>query len=177
MNKLRTILLTAGTFSGIGLLLALPSVLPVTTAAADATVNVAQAVVETVSAPFTPSIDTSRLSKWRIDFDRTVSTDPIRESIVTKIAGGKLTEVHVVETASGIYSSDALGDPHVLYPGVHRTRVSDASLTLQVLDGNRWVTFSPLTAGSFVSLTPFEGGARLVTDGLACSLVGRTMRC
>lgn len=177
MNTLRTILLTAGTFSGIGLLLALPSVLPVTTAAADATVNVVEAVAESVSAPFTPRIDTGRLVKWRVDFDSSVSTDPIRESIVTKIAGGVRTQVHVVETASGIYSSDALGDPHVLYPGVHRTRVSDAALSLQLLDGNRWIEVSPLSAGSFASLTPFEGGARLVTDGIACSIIGRTVRC
>lgn len=177
MTKLRTILLTAGTFSAIGLLLALPSVLPVTSAAADAGVTVVQAVAETVADPFTETIDTSRLVKVRVSVDPGISIVPLRESVVRKIAGGRLTEVRIVETATGIYSSDALGDPHVLYPGVNRTRIREAELSLQLLDGNRWVSVSPITAGSFASLTPFEGGARLVTDGLACSIIGRTIRC
>ena len=48
-----------------------------------------------------------------------MSADVQRTASVTKIEHGRKSNVSIVTTLSGTYSSDAITSPHVLYPGIH----------------------------------------------------------
>ena len=179
VNNLRTIVLTGGTITAVALLFAIPSVLPTATATAAATGEMIQNVAEEARQSATPPIDTSRLAKWSYTLDPSVSIEPLRESTVTKIAGGKVTTVHVVETATGVYSSDALDNPHVLYPGIHRSRAThpDAGTGLLLLNDRRWVAAVPVAANSIVTVLPFDGGKLIVRDGFSCVVTKTLSTC
>ena len=174
LDNLRTIVLTAATITGVALLFAVPSVLPAASATAANTGAMIQTVSDDARQALAPPIDTGRLVKWDFRLDPSVSVEPIRESVVTKIAGGRVTTVHVVETVSGVYSSDAMEDPHVLYPGIARSRAKTDDGGVLLLDGRRWVSAIPVAANSFVSVLPYEGGQLVVRDGVACT-VTRTL--
>lgn len=177
LDKLRTIVLTAATITGVALLFAVPSVMPAASATAAATGAMIQTVSEQARQTVAPPIDTARLVKWDFEVDPSVSVEPIRESVITKIAGGRVTKVHVVETATGIYSSDAMEDPHVLFPGIHRSRVKTDGGGILLLDDRRWVSAIPVAANSFVSVLPYEGGRLVVRDGAACTVTRTLSTC
>ncbi|MCD7059298.1 hypothetical protein [Pelagibacterium xiamenense] len=56
------------------------------------------------------------------DYDVTaedwVSLEPTSTASVRKIGYGKVTEVNIATTATGVYSSDAIVSPYVQYPGI-----------------------------------------------------------
>ena len=54
----------------------------------------------------------------QVTFDNSVSTEPTGALGIEKIAFGRVSHVNIVTTSSGVYSSDGLASPHVLYPGV-----------------------------------------------------------
>lgn len=63
--------------------------------------------------------DTKRLRKFDILIDDSmVSTEVQHTEIVKKIGFGKRSIVTIVTTPTGTYSSDAITDPHVRYPGI-----------------------------------------------------------
>lgn len=179
MTNLRTIVLTGATITAVALLFAIPSVWPAATATAAATGEMIETVSTEAGQNLAPPIDTSRLVKWDFAVAPSVSVEPLRESVVTKIAGGKLTTVHVVETATGVYSSDALDDPHILYPGIHRSRTAgaEAGTGLLLLSDRHWVAAVPVAANSIVTVLPFEGGKLVVRDGFSCVVTKTLSTC
>lgn len=67
---------------------------------------------------FPPPFDARVFRKYAIHFDETVSTDVSARHSVTKIGFGQVTQVSIVTTPTGTYSSDGLVSPHVRYPGI-----------------------------------------------------------
>ena len=70
-----------------------------------------------------PAIDPSRLVRYEnvaylVDYDASVSADPVSTSRVKKIEAGKVSYVDITTTSSGVYSSDAMFSGHVQYPGI-----------------------------------------------------------
>src|SRR5690242_8356835 len=100
------------------LLLALPQMLP----PAIADEQPMKTLLSSANELFAPAVDPDELVRWDFTVDPSVSTEPIRQSTVKKIAYGHATTVHVVETSTGVYSSDALTDPHIQYPGITKER-------------------------------------------------------
>lgn len=72
---------------------------------------------------------------YAIGYDETVSLDPVSTTIVRRIGYGHTTDVSIVTTASGTYSSDGLTSAHVLYPGLSVERVVSAERDTR--DGDR----------------------------------------
>jgi hypothetical protein len=91
----------------------------------------------------------------------------LRQSTVKKIGYGTTEFVHILETPSGTYSTDGLTSPNVEYPGVikHRKR---GRIGLAYWSDGHWVLRKSMTAGSFVTITRFDGGKVIVTDDGVC---------
>jgi hypothetical protein len=156
----------AGMGAGAGLvalLFALPSMLP----PAVANEEPARTLLSSASEIFPPPFDPDSLVKWDYTVDPGVSTEVLRQSTVKKIGYGRTELVQVVETPSGTYSTDGLTSPYVEYPGIskHRTR---GQTGLAYWSGGRWVLHKALNAGSFVTITRFDGGQLVVTDDGMC---------
>lgn len=81
-----------------------------------------------------------------------VSLEPLSTSIVRKIAYGKTSFVSIATTASGVYSSDGLTDPHVRYPGIFVEPVRPRLLPFGGVYGwsnlTGWVNIPAVDAGS-----------------------------
>jgi hypothetical protein len=124
-------------------------------------------------------IDAERLVRWDFVIDPSVSSEPIGVSEVIKIGFGRKESVRIVETSTGIYSTDAMDDPHVLYPGIERVprAVASAEAPLAIFSANRWVAVAPLGAGSFVSISRFPGGALVTTPDGNCAIVDNSAFC
>jgi hypothetical protein len=84
--------------------------------------------------------------------------------------------VQVVETSTGVYSSDALTDPHIQYPGITKERRGRLG-GLAIWGGHGWILARPFTAGSFVHVVPFKGGKLFVTDGGTCVVTRKSLIC
>lgn len=121
-------------------------------------------LVKTAGEMFPKPFDPKTLKKFDVIFDDSVSTKVTRTQIVRKIAFGQKTEVAIVTTPSGVYSSDALTSPYVRYPGIEvtpkysRSHFSYSSSVSRYGVGS-WSSFS---AGSFTfynySFTPAKRG-------------------
>lgn len=71
--------------------------------------------------PRAPAFDLSRLRKFDISVDASVSTVPLQTVTIQKFGFGVRQSVTIATTATGTYSSDAITSPYVRYPGVHVT--------------------------------------------------------
>ena len=156
----------AGMVAGAGLaalLFALPSMLP----PAMANDEPAKTLLSSASELFPPPFDPDSLARWDYALEPAVSTEVLRQSTVKKIGYGRTEFVHILETPTGTYSTDGLTSPYVEYPGVikHRTR---GGIGLSYWSDGQWVLRKALTAGSFVTITPFDGGKLIVTDDGMC---------
>lgn len=125
--------------------------------------------------PFDPST-LFKAGDYAYEVDDRVSTTPIRQSVVRKIGYGHSEMVQVVETASGIYSSDGLESPYVRYPSIRKQR-SGGEIGLALWADGQWVVQNALTAGSFVTITRFEGGQLVVTDDGMCVMSSAGIVC
>lgn len=125
---------------------------------------------------FPAPMDTSKLLKWNFEVDPGVSLEPIRQSTVKKIAFGRVSTVGIVETATGVYSSDALTDPHVRYPGITATP-KYAARTMMYWNGHGWTRFWPRPGKSFITVVPYDGGQLVVTDDGSCIISARSVVC
>src|SRR6476620_10993148 len=96
------------------LLMALPDMLP----PAIADDQPMKTLLSSANELFAGAVDPEELVRWNFTVDPSVSTEPIKQSTVKKIAYGRATTVHVVETSTGVYSSDALTHPHIEYPAI-----------------------------------------------------------
>jgi hypothetical protein len=93
-------------------------------------------------------IDPNIFARYDITFDDSVSTDVQRTQTVTKIGYGYASEVSVVTTPSGTYSSDAITSPHVLYPGIDVEILSPLPIDLPPAPAQGY--WSSYSAGSFI---------------------------
>lgn len=75
-------------------------------------------LLDTARDLFPPAFDPGKLRKFDITLGDGVSTAVQSTQFVTKIGYGHKTEVAIVTTPSGTYSSDAITSPHVRYPGI-----------------------------------------------------------
>jgi hypothetical protein len=158
--------IAAGMGAGAGLvalLFVLPSILP----PAIANEEPARTLLSSASEIFPPPFDPDSLLKWDYELESSVSTQVLRQSTVKKIGYGTTEFVHIMETPSGTYSTDALTSPHVEYPGVIKQRTG-GGLGLAYWSNGRWVLHKALTAGSFVTITRFDGGQLIVADDGMC---------
>ena len=78
----------------------------------------AKAVVGAITDLFPAPFDPKAFKRYAITFDETVSTDIKSSTIVKKLAYGYSTNVAIVTTPSGTYSSDGMLSPNVRYPGI-----------------------------------------------------------
>ena len=83
---------------------------------------------------------------YSITYEDSVSREATSQVTVRKIGYGETSIVNIMTTASGVYSSDALTNPHFRYPGVH---VEEVPL---VDEDDHQHDHRPLT-GSFVNIT------------------------
>ena len=84
-----------------------------------------------------------------------VSREVLDVRSIRKIGYGKETKVDIVSTPSGVYSSDGIASPHVLYPGIETGTSGGTGIgMLMALVGGNWLTFTPIEAGSFTHFGP-----------------------
>ena len=155
----RTVAISGGLAALVAGALASPAVFPAAFA------NEPQhSLVKTASEIFPKPFDLKTLKKFDVTFDNSVSTEVTRTQIVHKIAFGRKTEVAIVTTPSGVYSTDALTSPYVRYPGIEvtakypRNHFSYSTSTSRYGTGT-WTSFS---RGSFTfynySFAPVKRG-------------------
>lgn len=162
---------SAGAVAGL-MLLALPDYIPPALAGEEPL----RTLLQSPNDLWPPAFNPNSLMKWDYYVQPDVSVEPIRESTVRKIGYGKTTMVSVMETESGIYSTDALASPHIEYPGIIKEHKASAP-ELRYWDGRHWVVAVGESADSFVSVTPFKDGALVTTEGGNCAIIGSSVFC
>ena len=161
----------SGVFAGL-LFLALPNYIPPAIAGEEPV----RTLLKSANDLWPPAFDPDRLMKWDYYVQPEVSVEPIRESTVRKIGYGRTTMVSVMETESGIYSTDALASQHIEYPGIIKEYKASAP-ELRYWDGRHWVVALGEPANSFVSITRFKDGALITTEGGNCAIIGSSVFC
>jgi hypothetical protein len=110
---------------------------------------------------FPDTVDPKIFRKYDITFDESISTDVSRTQVVTKIGGGRASEVTIVTTPSGTYSTDGVLSPNVRYPGIEKRSKGWGDgywdSVMQPDGGGHWISFSQ---GSFTYLVFREVAAR-----------------
>lgn len=155
------------------MLLSLPNVLP----RAVAEEEPMRTLLSTPNEVWPPAFDPDRLMKWSYYVQPGVSIEPVKETVVRKIAFGRTTFVRIMETDSGVYSTDGLASPHIGYPGIIKERKREATRLLWSWEDGRWVVSAPLSAGSFVSIAPLGNGALLTTEDGNCVVLRKGVYC
>lgn len=89
---------------------------------------------------------------YEVSYADWVSTDPVSTATVTKIEGGRVTQVIITTTATGTYSTDGLTSRHVLYPGIDVTRRDRPKNSFASWSGGQWNQFAPRSANSYQDL-------------------------
>jgi hypothetical protein len=145
------------------LLLAVPSMLP----EAIASEQPARTLLSSMTELFPPPFDPSKLAKYNYEVSPAISTDVLKQSVIKKIGYGNVENVYVVQTPSGTYSSDALQSPNVEYPGIVKKRVHN-QVGMAYWSNGHWAAQKFVSAGSFVTITKFDGGQLVVTDDGMC---------
>ena len=175
----RTTITTAAVIGGAALLLAVPSMLPPAVAKTEPMATLLSSANEILPG----AIDVADLVRW--DFksapgvliDDSVSTEPLAYSEVDKIGYGRRSTVKIVETSTGVYSSDGIYSPYVRYPGIELQPDMGAALLAIWGGAGGWSFLRPMAAGSFVTMTPFDGGNLVVTDDGTCVITQSMISC
>lgn len=146
--------------------LALPSVLPPAMADEEPFHTMLKTGEELMP---TPRVDGHDFVKPDWTVEPWVSMEATSETVVRKIEFGRVTDVVVMTTNTGTYSSDGLASPHIRYPGIHRGAASGPTIdSVSYWDGG-WVRAKlALNASSFVTIVPFYEGSALITEDGAC---------
>lgn len=169
-------ILTGGSIIGLlaAGILAVPSILP--PALADD--EPARPLLSTADELFAPRFDTSNLVKYDFTIEPSVSTDVVKTRTVRKIGYGKTEFVEIFTTPGGTYSSDGLASPHIRYPGIHKQLKRSLDGHIAFWSGSRgWTVFKEIDAGSFLTITPFEGGKLITTEDGNCVVVELSVHC
>lgn len=173
MDATKAIMLGGAFGLGAAILLALPNVLPPAVAEEEPM----RTLLSTPNEIWPPAFDPDRLMRWSYYVQPGVSAEPVKETVVRKIGYGRTTFVNVMETASGVYSTDGLASPHIQYPGIIKEPEPSPHAGLWYWSGRKWVASAPLTAGSFVTIIPFDGGSLLTTEVGSCVALGKSVYC
>jgi hypothetical protein len=173
MDATRSIMLLGAIGLGAAVLLSLPEIMP----RAVAEEEPMRTLFRTPNEVWPPAFDPDKLMRWSYYVQPGVSIEPIKETVVRKIAYGRTTFVNVMETASGVYSTDGLASPHIQYPGIIKEPKPSADAGVWYWSGRKWVASAPFTAGSFVSIIPFAGGSLLTTEDGNCVALGKSVYC
>jgi hypothetical protein len=173
MDATKAIMFTgAAGLAGV-LLLALPDILPPAVAGEEPM----RTLLSSPNELWPPAFNPKGLMKWDYYVQPGVSVEPVRESTVRKIGYGKTTFVNVMETPSGVYSSDALASPNIEYPGIVKELKTVTLPVLRLWDGEQWVVAAAADAKSFVTITPINGGTLTTGEDGNCAVVGETTYC
>jgi hypothetical protein len=105
---------------------------------------------------------------YSVTYEDSVSRTATNNTTVRKIGYGETSIVNIITTSSGVYSSDALTSPHVLYPGVHVEEVP-----IEDEDGHRhWPV-----KGSFVSVVQTPGSLIISGNRGTCVITRSILAC
>ncbi|MBN9362448.1 MULTISPECIES: hypothetical protein [unclassified Devosia] len=173
MDATKAIMLGGALGLGAAVLLSLPNVLP----RAVAEEEPMRTLLSTPNEIWPPAFDPDRLMRWSYYVQPGVSVEPVKETVVRKIGYGRTTFVNVMETASGVYSTDGLASPHIQYPGIIKEPKPSPDAGLWYWSGRKWVASAPVSAGSFVTIIPFDGGSLLTTEDGSCVALGKSVYC
>ena len=176
IKSIGTIAATGGIGAVAALGLSLAGILPAVNAEEHSTISPVQALMSPARTLFPQPFNVEGLVRWNFEVDPGISMEPTRQSVVKKISFGRVEHVNIVETETGIYSSDAIVDPHIKYPGILVTPTREAQAVLQ-WNGYGWSTVSAMAAGSFVTVVPFDGGQLVVTNDSSCSYTVSSVVC
>lgn len=122
-----------------------------------------------------PAIDFSKLVRvneqdYHVSIGQQVATEVLSSTTIRKVGlGGMVSEVKVVRTPSGTYSTDGIASAHVLYPGITVTP-ADGDAAKAPAFGSYWKTgFGwmqlPINAkGSTITFGRVQGGGRYITS-------------
>jgi hypothetical protein len=163
-----------GALAALGLSLA--GLMPAVNAEENSSISPVEALMSPARTLFPQPFNVEGLVRWNFEVDPGVSLEPLRQSSVKKISFGRVERISVVETETGVYSSDAIVDPHVRYPGIVVTPMREAEAMLQ-WNGHRWSILTPTGAGSFVTVVPFGDGQLVVTNESSCSYTASSVVC
>lgn len=146
-------------------------------ASADAASNVLRVATGGEPVPHQP-IDFDNLIRiddreYELAYSKNFASEVQSSTTVRKIGFGRTTNVGIVTTLSGTYSSDGLMSPHVRYPDIEvRRRAAGAQTGLKAGVWHRgfgWLpqNFSP--ANSIITFGRMRDGGRFISgDGQAC---------
>lgn len=122
------------------------------------------------------------MPRFSVSFDDGIDLTPMRTAIVNKIGYGATSEVQVVTTSTGTYSTDSLKSPHVLYPGVTVTQRSAYAAAGSA--GGYWkMRVGPATIyspgmPSLIHIVPVpSGGKAVITNSFSCIDKNTTVIC
>jgi hypothetical protein len=105
---------------------------------------------------------------YSVTYEDSVSRTATNHTTVRKIGYGETSIVNIITTSSGVYSSDALTSPHVLYPGVHVEQVP-----LEDENGHsHWPA-----KGSFLSIVRTPSAVVLRSDRGTCVVTRSFITC
>ena len=107
------------------------------------------AVVASIDKLFPEPVDPKLFRKYAITLDDSVSTEVLRTQVVTKIGHGRVSDVTVVTTPSGTYSSDGMLSPNVRYPGIEK-RLRSGPEDFYFAEGGKWMSYAD---GSFIYIS------------------------
>lgn len=121
---------------------------------------------------------------YQLSFDDDIDRTARSTQTITKIGYGHESEVLVVTTSTGTYSSDSLASPNVLYPGVSATERSAYAAAGASQRGPWWSmpvgparVYLPGTP-SFIHVVPTaDGGQAIVSNDLSCTVTRSTVIC
>jgi hypothetical protein len=164
-----------GGFIGLGALFlaALPDMLP----AAVAEDQPMRTVLRSASQLLPSPVDPSSLVNWDFQVEPGVSVEPVSETSIKKIGYGHTSYVDVMETESGVYSTDGLNSPNIQYPGITKEPKVAAAPILWLWSDGRWSSVAAFGAGSSVIVTPFKGGRLVTTDSGQCAVFHNAVYC
>jgi hypothetical protein len=94
-----------------------------------------------------------------------VSTTPIQSWTVKKIEAGRVSQVKIVRTSTGTYSSDGLASRHVQYPGIKTPKPLNEFSFSSWNDGH-WSEVRAYSGNSYVTVSTVNtqrGGVRTHT--------------
>ena len=167
--------LMLGGFIGLGALFlaALPDLLPAAVADDQPMRTLLRSASQLIPSP----IDPDSLLKWDFQVEPGVSMEPVSESSIRKIGYGHITFVDVMETESGVYSTDGLNSPHIQYPGIIKEPKVAAAPILWFWSNGHWSSLAAFSAGSSVAVTPPGGDEPIASDSGGCATLDNAVYC
>lgn len=103
---------------------------------------------------------------YQLSYDDSVSTQVLAHHTIRKFEFGRMSEVSVVRTPTGTYSTDGLQSNHVIYSGIELVRVADGGVKALIWDPIfGWL---PLSMGGSSNVTTYghtSNGGDVRTNG------------